>query len=284
METCPVCKTNATTENGHPFYYDCPICGEYKIDRITKAYLNSLLDTEEKKILLTNSIRKAQDKNKEPLLLSIEFVRKVTEEPFPSPQIQMKNFILWLGDKTKVFGKTINASISIIQLEMVSVSIDAAKHLTNYLQKEGLIIASILAGSWDEETYTLSLDVNGWRIYQELKFLSDTSDTGKLLRHLYDSQTSPYGDPEEIMETFSWNADQFNKAFLLLKDSQLIDALYADDKPNTVFITDKGLDMVKIAITPPPSFFVGGNVNKSNIISGNNNTIINYTKHTDEEK
>lgn len=283
MEACPICKTNATTESSHPFYFNCPRCGEYKIDRVTKGYLNSLLDTEEKKILLISSIRKMQDKNKEPLLISIELVRNLTEIPFPSPQTQMKNLILWLGDKTQVFGKIIHASISTIQLEIVSINIDAAKLIIKHLEKEGLITAKPTAGTWAEETFTLSLDINGWSLYQDLKFVSDTSDTGKLLKHIIDSNAAPFGDPEEIMEAFSWNEDQFNKTFQLLKKAELIGADYADDKPDTIYITKTGVEAVKIGNAPPPSFFVGGNINSSNVISGNNNTIINFTRSQKKE-
>lgn len=283
METCAICKSNAITEGGHPFYFDCPVCGEYKIDRITKAYLNGLLDTEEKKILLISAIRKMQDKNEEPSLIDIEFVRKVTESPFPSPQTQMKNFILWLGNGTQTFGKTINASILTIQLEMVSLNIDTANHIVKHLEKEGLIIAQTEAGSLGETSYTLSLDINGWNLYQELKFISDTSDTGRLLKHIIDSPAAPYGDPKEIMETFSWDEGQFNKTFQLLKEAGLIEAQYADDKPNTIYITERGIERVKIGNAPPSSFFIGGNINGSNIISGNNNTIINFTKPQKKE-
>lgn len=283
MGPCPICNTNATTEAGHLFYFNCPICGEYKIDRRTKSYLNSLLDTEEKKILLISAIRKIQDKNKGPLLIDIELVRKLTEISFPSPQIQMKNLILWLGDKTQAFGKTFHAKISTIQLEIVSLNIDAAKLIVKYLEKEGLIIAKPTAGTWSEESYTLGLDINGWSLYQDLKFVSDTSDTGKLLKHIIDSKAAPFGDPEEIMETFSWDKDQFNKTFQLLREAGLIGAEYADGKPDTIYITKTGIETVKIGNAPPPSFFVGGNINNSNVISGNNNTIINFTNPADED-
>ncbi len=284
MEACPICKTNSITESRHPFYFNCPICGEYKIDRITKAYLNSLLDTEEKKILLINAIRKMQGENKELILISIELIRKLTETPFPSPQIQMKNLILWLGDKTQIFGKTIHENISTIQLEIVSISMDTAKLIVKHLEKEGLIITESTAGAWSEDSYILSLNINGWSLYKDLKFISDTSDTGKLLKHIIDSKAAPYGDPEEIMETFSWDNDRFNKTFRLLKETGLIGAEYADNKPDTIYLTEKGIEAVKIGNTPPSSFFVGGNINGSNVISGNNNTIINFTKPLGKDK
>lgn len=283
MEACPICETNAITESGHPFYFNCPKCGEYKIDRITKGYLNSLLDTEEKKILLISSIRKMQDKNTEPLLISIELVRKLTEIPFPSPQIQMKNLILWLGDKTQTFGKTICENISTIQLELVSLNIDAAKLIITHLEKEGLIIVSPIAGAWSEESYILSLNINGWSLYKYLKFISDTSDTGKLIKHIIDSKAAPYGDPEEIMETFSWDNEQFDKTFRLLKEAGLIGAQYASNKPDTIYLTEKGIETVKIGNTLPSSLFVGGNINGSNIILGNNNTINNFPKSPDKD-
>lgn len=283
MEACPVCKTNAISNSEYTFYYNCPTCGEYKIDRITKAYLNSLLDTEEKKILLINSIRKIQDKNKEPFLIDIDFVRKAIESPFPSPQIQMRNLILWLGDNTQAFGKTIRASISIIQLEMVSLNIKAAKLIVKHLQNEKLITATGEAGALGEEFLTLMLDINGWNLYQQLNFFADTSDTGKLLKHITDSKAVPYGDPEEIMETFSWDNDRFNKTFRLLKEVGLIGAEYASNKLNTIYLTEKGMETVKIGNALPSNFFVGGNINGSNVVSGNNNTIINFPKSPDED-
>lgn len=283
MEACPICETNAITESGHPFYFNCPKCGEYKIDRVTKGYLNSLLDTEEKKILLISSIRKMQDKNTEPLLISIELVRELTEIPFPSPQIQMKNLILWLGDKTQTFGKTICENISTIQLELVSLNIDAAKLIVKHLEKEGFIIAKSTAGAWSEESYRLSLHINGWNLYKDLKFISETSDTGKLLKYITNSKAAPYGDPEEIMEAFSWDQDRFDKTFQFLQEAGLINAEYASNRPDTIYLTQKGIETVKIGNTPPSSFFVGGNINGSNIISGNNNTIINLTKSPDKD-
>lgn len=273
MASCPICETKAITEDGHPFYFDCPRCGAYRIDRITKGHLNSLLDTDEKKILLIHAIRKMQDKNKESPLIDIKYVRSVTERLFPSPQDQIKNLVLWLGDNTRVFGKKIRENISTIQIEMPSLNTDTARIIIKRLENEGIIITEEDAGGWNEAHLTLMLDIKGWDLYQQLKFVANTSDTGKLLNYLIGMQTSPNNGSEKIKEVFCWNDEQFLKAYKELKNAGYIDAKYAGNKPYIIWATKKGIETIQNDKYFFSNLSIGGNVTNSNIIQGHNNNI-----------
>jgi hypothetical protein len=131
--------------------------------------------------------------------------------------------------------------------------------------------------------------MEGWQYYEKLRQVSDTTDTGKLLKFLIESRGSPYGAPDAIKKNFSWDDEQFRAAFQPLKRMGFIDAQYADNKPYTLWITPKGRIAAAGDIQPESSItqnnnnynHFGDNVSvhtsghNQNIIVGDNSSITN---------
>ncbi|HGJ64338.1 TPA: hypothetical protein ENS27_02985 [bacterium] len=294
-QPCPACRSISEIENAKidgtiaiVYLVNCPRCGKYQIDYVARDYLNVDLDTT-KTAVLSHAIRVLHKKIEIPFLDQIT-VARLLQGPLPKPNEQMMNFVLWLGDKTGALGVNIQVDLSVVQSEIGAVNIDGVRSIIAHLVAKHLIEEHGIAGTLETASLRIfMLTLQGWDYYDKLKQVSDTSNTGKLLKFLIESPTSPYGDPDLIKKSFSWDDEQFRAVFAPLKKMGFIDAQYADNEPFDIWVTTQGHNAVADGIQPESSTAqnnntynqFGNNVsiqasgNNQNVIVGNNSSITN---------
>lgn len=294
-QPCPACQSISEIENvkidgtiAIVYLVDCPRCGKYQIEYVARDYLNIDLDAVQTAVL-SHAIRTLHKKTEIPFLDQIT-VARMLQGTLPKPNEQMINFVLWLGDKTGALGITIKEDLSVVQSEIGAVNIDGVRSIVAHLVAKHLIEERHIAGTMETASLRIfTLTMEGWEYYEKLKQVSDTTDTGKLLKFLIESRGSPYGAPDAIKENFSWDDEQFRAAFQPLKRMGFIDAQYADNKPYTLWITPQGRIAAAGGIQPESSIaqnnnnynHFGDNVsvhtsgNNQNIIVGDNSSITN---------
>ena len=116
--TCPICgnhqvkKEQLTT--GDYEVFDCSRCGKYKISRSMLIALPNLLAEEDKKILLSHTVRKMQSQKDVPFLYS-HLVESILKNELPSLSDQINYLLLWLGDNKRPGEKISNIEIEVFQ-------------------------------------------------------------------------------------------------------------------------------------------------------------------------
>lgn len=294
-QPCPACRSISEIENvkidgtiAIVYLVDCPRCGKYQIEYVAREYLNVDLDAA-KTAVLSHAIRTLHKKTELPFLDQITIARML-QGTLPKPNEQMINFVLWLGDKTGALGIKIKEDLSVVQSEIGAINIDGVRSIVAHLVAKHLIEERHIAGTMQTASLRIfMLTMEGWEYYEKLKQVSDTTDTGKLLRFLLESPRAPYGNPESIKKNFSWDNDQFRAAFEPLKRMEFIDARYADNKPFEIWITAQGRSAATGGIQPQFSIAQNNNIykhygdnvsvqtsgNNQNIVVGSNSSITN---------
>lgn len=182
---CPVCKTEAVIQNSNPFIVLCNRCGDYYIERIAKAYLGSLLDTDIKVAILSHAIRKMQ-REENPPHLELSNINKILENNLPKPSEQIEGFILWLGDNTQVLGEEATINHNFLQAQLGLVKIDGIDMLLENLSRRN-IIETTNPNTFGSPTICRLLP-DGWDFYYKLKQGSSTSKKAFMAMQ--------YGNPE----------------------------------------------------------------------------------------
>ena len=289
-QPCPACLSISEIENvkidgtiAIVYLVDCPRCGKYQIEYVARDSLNIDLNATQTAVL-SHAIRTLHKKTEIPFLDQIT-VARMLQGTLPKPNQQMNNFVLWLGDKTGALGVKIQADLSVVQSEIGAATIDGVRSIVAYLVAKHLIEERHIAGTIETASLRIfMLTMEGWEYYEKLKQVSDTTNTGKLLKFLIES---PMSGKDEVKKSLSWDDKQFQAAFEPLKRKGFIDAKYADNKPFYIWITSEGRNAIE-GIQPESSIaqnnnynHFGDNVsvqtsgNNQNIIVGDNSSITN---------
>lgn len=182
MKNCPICdnvlkekesyEKDQYDNNKYKYYYQCKRCGKFKLNKIAQLALGEIRknndDITSKQQLALISYHTIINNNG-PIFVNItkEKIEEISKEIFPTPMEQMNNFILFLGDETKIIGKT-------IQIHWMVEN-------GNYFKTLALIYAidrdnfeEILKISQNEQFVTdksgkYALTFKGWEKYQQLK-------------------------------------------------------------------------------------------------------------------
>jgi hypothetical protein len=289
-QPCPACRSISEIENvkmdgtiAIVYLVDCPRCGKYQIEYVARDSLNIDLNATQTAVL-SHAIRTLHKKTEIPFLDQIT-VARMLQGTLPKPNEQMINFVLWLGDKTGALGVKIQADLSVVQSEIGAANVDGVRSIVDYLVVRELIEERRFAGTVETTLLrTFALTIGGWDYYAKLKQVTDTTNTGKLLKLLIES---PMSGKDVVKKNLSWDDEQFQAAFEPLKRKGFIDAKYADNKPFYIWITPEGRNAIE-GIQPESSIaqnnnynHFGDNVsvqtsgNNQNIIVGDNSSITN---------
>lgn len=150
-------------------HFTCRRCGTYQIDDVTKGYLKSLLTSEKEIIVLSHAIKKSQTENYIPTF-NLESIKKILQNPLPSPTDQINNFILWLGNNAPLLGETIDIHIPILQTEIAVATPDGLRSIIKYLLDKELVEGKQWAGTLDNAPgFKLALTLDGWKRHEDLK-------------------------------------------------------------------------------------------------------------------
>ena len=171
-EKCPICEIEANVnyaskKDTQPiFYVICPRCGKYEITSIAANYLNNLTKSDIDVAKLRHAIHKAQSNNRI-FLLQEENVLKILENSLPKPSEQMNNFVIWLGDYLPGLGKEVYLEMLFIQAEIGAITQEGVQSVIKHLIEKKIVSGEQVFGL--EKSWRLTLTIDGWEYYENLK-------------------------------------------------------------------------------------------------------------------
>jgi len=163
---CPICKKSAKIHR-EPIkdiaYVECPKCGNYEYQVITSLIID--LDSDYKsRTILSYWIHNHQINGY--LKLNPKLIEKVLHETvLPKPKEQADNFIQWIGNRTKEYGKPIQVEYSLLESVIGATCEREVMYILEYVV-ENRLAHNTFDSSMNFDGY---LTFDGWERYDELQ-------------------------------------------------------------------------------------------------------------------
>jgi hypothetical protein len=173
MPNCVVCNTlNAERLPGFGDFakFDCPRCGSFVLSRTAEIVLEELLaEVPLRRSLMSHTLRRMQRPGETHLrtINSEDLPTFWRDGRLPTPQQQVDNLILWIGDNQKTPFEDAEATGSLISGIIgaaTSESNDGWSWLHSQLESENLYRLRDVRGKSG-----LRLSMDGWKKYEDLK-------------------------------------------------------------------------------------------------------------------
>ena len=176
MANCPVCETQLRKEEvrGDRHFFDCPRCGPYSLTGSAFAGLAAELHRVEcGSAKLSHALNRMSKRVPWPMLSSQQLRNTLEGAVIPTPQEQLDNLVLWLGENQTSLG----ASVDITDDTAGAVGVvdeDSLEFIMLHAEEEGLITKTDGAKSSEDakgvDFYSiLRLTFPGWSYLDKLR-------------------------------------------------------------------------------------------------------------------
>ena len=170
--TCPICSTQLSEQprkvpdNPRLTCYPCPNCGPFAVNRPSEELLKKLARDDPLRLRVLSYIVRKMKAGESAVALSRERIMEITDSTkLPSPTEQIANLLLWIGNNSEHFGKTIHLSPEEHTAVVGAIGTENFFHITSELVNQGLFEGMSSGRALFEGHLTLA----GWEAYERLK-------------------------------------------------------------------------------------------------------------------
>lgn len=197
MPQCPVCGSTLNRMEEHPDgadlnRYDCPRCGEFSLTGTVVGIIGEkMAEFSNGPAKLSHVLRKMSKREPRVLIDSVSLKHILQQTELPSPQEQLENLILWLGDHLTSPSAEVHVEGLALIAELGAVTIGDVGYVVEHAVSVGLVDGQVVWPSVGDGGCTvlpLSLTFNGWANYEELRRGRNTSRIAFM--------AMKFGDPE----------------------------------------------------------------------------------------
>jgi len=172
-DLCPACGTPLlqAVKKADPVLYDCPRCGGFALTQEADSDLEWLLGKyDDPEPRLSHAIRKMADRQQWPLITSELLDNILKHTQLPTPQEQLENLIVWLGDMQQRPGRRVRPHVDVISRIGAATYADIV-----FVVEHALNVSRLMHGVVNGDDHRLSdpsqlwLSFEGWERYEQLK-------------------------------------------------------------------------------------------------------------------
>lgn len=174
LSPCPVCSNSCSfydDGNYDGYLICCENCGNYKITRSCSEILDSKLDSQEKRSILSHEIWIRSQNNGSALEISTPLLKVILENSYlPNLNQQIKNMIKLVGESSHGYGHPTEIDSSRHLAQVGALDTSGLKYVLSCLYEKSIIKDKIGIGIINNKFKTFArFTSDGWEAYERLK-------------------------------------------------------------------------------------------------------------------